>query len=67
MPISKELLSERFEAIIQFEEDIKNEYDDFITMLNNKDGVVLKNIIKIRDWELKHIQLAKDLVDFIKK
>jgi ribonucleotide reductase alpha subunit len=65
MKISKEKLIERFKAIVKFERDIKNEYDEFIEQVH--DQIVVEKMKAIRDWEIRHIQLAQELVDAIQK
>ena len=65
MMISSEQLIEHLKAILQFETDIKNEYDELMDKLHN--AIVLEKIKYIRDWEIKHIQLAEELVNTAKK
>ena len=63
--ISNEKLVERLKSILQFEGDMKNEYDEFVDKLH--DQVVSEKIKYIRDWEIKHIRLAEELVNTAKK
>ena len=63
--ISNEQLVERLKAILQFETDIKNEYDELVDNLRNP--IVLEKIKYIRDWEIKHIKLAEELVNTAKR
>ena len=61
--ISNEKLREHFKAMLQFEEDMKNQYDEYIEELS--DEVVLQELKVIRDWEIRHIQLVKLLMEIV--
>lgn len=61
--ISREKLIEHFENVVQFEKDIKKEYDGFIEKLN--DETTLEKLKSIRDWEIEHIKLTQRLVEVV--
>ncbi len=63
--ISNDKLVKHFGAIIQFEEDVKNEYDEFTEKLH--DQTIIDKIKYISDWEVKHIQLANELVNIVQR
>ena len=44
---------------------MKNEYDELVNDLHSP--MVLEKIKYIRDWEIKHIQLAEELVNTAKR
>jgi hypothetical protein len=61
--ISKEKLLEHLRAIITFEEDMKNEYEELIGGLHVRS--VADKLKPISDWETRHVRLARDLVEMV--
>ncbi|MBI4982749.1 MAG: hypothetical protein HZC15_06420 [Candidatus Omnitrophica bacterium] len=61
--VSNEELIERFKSILKFEEDFKNEYEEFLGRLHNH--VAMVKIKLIRDWEIEHINLAQELLSVV--
>ncbi len=61
---SKEALSDIFQKVLQFEEDVKALYDDCIEKLEDEEIVsILSSISKEEEG---HIELAKQLIELIK-
>lgn len=62
---SREALTEIFQRILQFEEDAKALYDDYIEELDDENII---NILRsISNEEKGHIELAKRLVELIQE
>ncbi len=61
---SKEALSDVFQKILQFEEDVKVLYDDCIEKLEDEE--VINILSSISKEEKDHIELAKQLIELIK-
>lgn len=62
---SKEALSDIFQKILQFEEDVTDLYDDCINKLMDQDIIDVLN--SISKEEKGHIELAKHLIELIKE
>ena len=65
MSLSKEKLIEHLKSIFEFEENLKQEYTEFAESLTNAD--VKGKIEYIRDCEIKHIGLAKELIEIARE
>ncbi len=61
---SKEALSDVFQKVLQFEEDVKVLYDDCIEKLEDEE--VINILSSISNEEKGHIELAKQLIELIK-
>ncbi len=61
---SKEALSDVFQKILQFEEDVKVLYDDCIEKLEDEE--IINILSSISKEEKDHIELAKQLIELIK-
>ncbi len=61
---SKEALSDIFQKVLQFEEDVKALYDDCIEKLEDEEIVLI--LSSISKEEKAHIELAKQLIELIK-
>ncbi len=61
---SKEALSDVFQKILQFEEDVKVLYDDCIEKLEDEE--IIDILSSISKEEKDHIELAKQLIELIK-
>ncbi len=59
--MSFDMLSERFKKILTYEERAKYFYDHYIDQL--EEGEIKKELISIRDDEIKHIRIAKKLIE----
>ncbi len=61
---SKEALSDIFQKVLQFEEDVKALYDDCIEKLEDEEIILI--LSSISKEEKAHIELAKQLIELIK-
>ncbi len=61
---SKEALSDIFQKVLQFEEDVKALYDDCIEKLEDEEIILV--LSSISKEEKAHIELAKQLIELIK-
>ncbi len=61
---SKEALSDIFQKVLQFEEDVKVLYDDCIEKLEDEEVINILSSISME--EKGHIELAKQLIELIK-
>ncbi len=61
---SKEALSDIFQKVLQFEEDVKTLYDDCIEKLEDEEIILI--LSSISKEEKGHIELAKQLIELIK-
>ncbi|MFH1380784.1 MAG: hypothetical protein ABIH57_01245 [Candidatus Omnitrophota bacterium] len=57
------LLRKEFEKILAVEEDAKNLYDRYIDQIADVD--IKNKLISIRDDEIAHIRMAKQLIDVV--
>ena len=62
---SRENLADIFQKVLQFEEDVKELYDDCIDKLMDED--IIKVLSSISKEEKGHIELAKQLKELIKE
>ena len=61
--MNTEMLRKEFEKILALEERAKNFYDHYIDQIEDEN--VKKQLTSIRDDEVKHIGIAKQLVEFV--
>jgi len=62
--MNTEMLREEFENILSHEERAKNFYDHYIDQIDDEN--VKKQLISIRDDEVRHMKFAKQLIDCVK-
>jgi rubrerythrin len=62
---SREALTDIFQKVLQFEEDVKVLYDDCIDNLEDED--IINVLSTISKEEKGHIELAKQLLELIKE
>ena len=61
--MNTEMLLKEFQEILVYEERAKNFYEHYIDQL--KDEGIKKQLIAIRDDEVVHIQIAKNLIELV--
>jgi rubrerythrin len=62
---SREALTDIFQKVLQFEEDVKVLYDDCIDKIEDED--IINVLSTISKEEKGHIELAKQLLELIKE
>lgn len=62
---SKEALTDIFQRVLQFEEDVKVLYEDCIDKLEDQD--IIDALRSISREEKGHIELAKQLIELIQE
>ena len=58
--MNTKMLLEEFRKILSYEERARHFYDHYIEMVEDAD--IKKQLISIRNDEIEHIKIAKDLV-----
>lgn len=61
--MNTELLLKEFREILDREEKARHFYEHYIACLD--DGPIKKELASIRDDEIKHIKIAKKLIEFV--
>ena len=61
--MNTEMLREEFEKILTLEERARNFYDHYIDQVDDKN--IKKQLISIRDDEIKHIEIANKLIEYV--
>jgi len=57
------VLLERFQKILACEERARHFYDHYIDCLDDED--IKEKLLSIRDDEIKHIEIAKKLIEYV--
>ena len=58
-----EVLHKEFQDILRLEERAKHFYDHYIEQVDNEK--IKKELISIRDDEIRHIEIAKKLLEYV--
>ncbi len=61
--MNTEMLRKEFEEILVFEKSAKTAYDNYIPLVDNEE--IKKQLISIRDDEIRHIVIAKTLIEYL--
>jgi len=61
--MNTEVLRKEFEDILELEERAKHFYDHYISQL--EDEKIKKILVSIRNDEIKHIEIAKELIGMV--
>jgi len=61
--MNTEMLRKEFESILELEERAKHFYDHYISQLD--DEKIKKILISIRDDEIGHVDIAKELIKLV--
>ncbi|MBU0684132.1 MAG: hypothetical protein ABIH85_06835 [Candidatus Omnitrophota bacterium] len=62
--MNTEILLKQFKEILEMERRAKYFYDHYIEQVETED--IRKQLIKIRDDEIGHIKIAKELIECLK-
>ena len=58
-----EMMRKEFQDILTLEERAKHFYDHYIDQVDNE--MIKKQLLSIRDDEIRHIEIAKRLIGYI--
>ncbi len=58
-----EMMRKEFQDILTLEERAKHFYDHYIDQVDNE--MIKKQLVSIRDDEIRHIEIAKRLIGYV--
>ena len=61
--MNTEMLFKEFQQILTYEERAKHFYDHYIDQIEDEE--IKNQLISIRDDEIKHIKIAKELIEHV--